>query len=69
MRKKPCEFCEENLQTVELGKNGHACYVESYPENYLIAFISFARDENEEQEEISMNIPFSYCPSCGRRLI
>ena len=65
--KKPCEFCEEELTTVQ-SDIGDDLTVEIYP-GHMIAAIAFLRTASGELEQATVQIPMDYCPNCGRKLI
>ena len=65
---KPCEYCEEESWLHDERKNCFI-YVESYPDNGTIALTVIGRnDDGEMTSEDSYDIPFDYCPACGRKL-
>ena len=67
-RQKPCEYCDGEKFFQKDGSNGHALNVELYPENCLLAVVSFANGDTGEMIELKMDIPMYYCPCCGRKL-
>lgn len=69
-RKKPCEFCEEELASDEYIEhaNGYCMWYEFYPDNQMFTVICQARDEAGEAIEDAITFDFQYCPMCGRKL-
>lgn len=68
-KRTPCDYCEAEQFYVQDERDGHQLNVEIYPENLMIAIISFAHDECGETTEISFDLPMNFCPNCGRRLM
>ena len=68
-RKAPCEFCEDTHFTDYIEhRNGYCLWAEIYPYNANISVICQANDENGDLIEDSIQIPFNYCPQCGRKV-
>lgn len=68
-KRKPCDFCAEELRESTEGRNGFQGEVEWYPDNGLFAVTAFANDENGESQEYSLvSVRFEYCPVCGRKV-
>ena len=65
-KRKPCEFCE-NEHFYNDGSGMHCLQMEFYP-GHLINICSAAPDVSEETELLEAEIPFNYCPACGRDL-
>lgn len=68
-KRKPCEYCENKVIITRDGRNGHQLTVEIYPDNNLLAIMSFATDENGETTEETITLDYEYCVFCGRKLI
>lgn len=69
MKKKPCEFCEQETVDTQEGSTGHQLTMEIYPENGFISVFSFADDGSGESNELHYDLPLNYCPNCGRKLV
>ena len=68
-RRKPCEWCEENITTDYVThRNGYCLWAEIYPFNNVITPIAQANDEDGEMIEDYIEIPMNFCPNCGRDL-
>ena len=68
-RKNPCEFCEDWTTYPEEGAKGHQLIVETSPVYEIMVITSFAEDpETGEIDELRQDLPFNYCPKCGRKL-
>lgn len=68
-RKKPCEWCEEDVYGDYIEHRGGYClWYEVYPFNNLIAVICQATDDDGEFIEDSVQLPMNFCPNCGRDL-
>lgn len=68
-RKKPCEFCEDNVYSdYTEHRNGYCLWYEFYPFNGLLAVIAQANDEEGELIEDAINFNVNYCTVCGRDL-
>lgn len=69
-RKVPCEFCEDTVSSDYVEhRNGYCMWYEFYPMDMgQFAVICQANDENGELIEDSIDLVFSYCPMCGRKL-
>lgn len=68
MRKKPCEWCEEERWWSTCGARGHQLAIEVYPANGIIYITSFSEAENGETDELIEEVDMNYCPGCGRKL-
>lgn len=68
MRKKPCEWCEEERWWSTDGTRGHQLAIEVYPFNGIISITSFAEAETGETDELREEVEMNYCPVCGRKL-
>ena len=69
MRKKACDFCQEDHATDYIEhRNGYCLWAEFYPFNNLISVIAQANDEDGDLIEDAVNIQMNYCPMCGRKL-
>ena len=67
-RKKPCEFCEQDMIESFDNESRHQLCVEWYPENGLFAITSYGDDAIGEADELQFSMNFEYCPMCGRKL-
>ncbi len=67
-KRTPCEFCEtENFISDEY--RNCSIWIEFYPDNGHIAITVQGRsDDGEMTSEDDFEIPFEYCPKCGRKL-
>ena len=66
---EPCEFCEGDSYGSPDTLPNAEIYFESYPDNgsMCVTIYSFS-DDREQNGEMSYQIPFHYCPQCGRKL-
>jgi len=67
--KKPCEFCQDEFfGEPDVLPNAHV-YFERYPDNGTMSVTVFSfSDDHEQNGEETYQIPFEYCPQCGRKL-
>lgn len=67
-KKTPCELCESESFLSEEYRNC-SIWIEFYPDNAHIGITVQGRsDDHEMISEESFDIPFDYCPACGRKL-
>lgn len=67
-KRKPCDFCEGDWINSEDRKNVFFA-IEAYPDNGIIGItIQGKDDDGETNSEDTFDIPFDWCPACGRKL-
>lgn len=67
-KRKPCEFCESEWFNSEDRRNVFYA-VEAYPDNGIIGITIQGKDDNgETTSDDSLDLPFIFCPNCGREL-
>lgn len=69
-KRTPCEWCEQDLilKTDYEAKNVEGT-IEIYPDNGLLSVIfQGINDEGGMTHEEIVDIPYYYCPNCGRKL-
>jgi len=67
-KRTPCEFCAEDSVLTEDRRNVFIA-IESYPDSGLIGItVQGKGDDGETTSEDCYELPFYFCPECGRRL-
>ena len=67
-KRTPYEYCEgETFQSED--RRNCSIWIEFYPDNAHIGItVQGKSDDGEMTSEDMFDIPFEYCPNCGRKL-